>query len=187
MTVRTLLIGLLLLTLICPASAQNYDPVRDRVYGYKDQKRPWTERPAVPANTIWTFSYGHIGSDHEKGGAIELLPDGRIRVWHGSSDLSPQRIEVTAGYVGNRQTTVLANVPNADIEKIIYAPYTWGYDDNGILTFYSGKGGERLKVAWKLYMVYYYPDDDVLMFQGQIPDRPGEMVGIVSSGRTTDN
>lgn len=170
---------ILLITFICPALAQNYDPVRDRFYGYKDQPRPWTERPAVPANTSWGFVYAP-GTSREKSGTIELVPDGRIRVWAGSGDLSPQRIEVLPDYVGKKLTTVM---PNNNVEKIIYAPYTWGYDDHGILTFYSGKGGERLNVAWKLYLISYDPDQDHLMFSGYGPtDGPADMASIISSG-----
>lgn len=170
---------ILLITFLCPVLAQFYDPVRDRFYGYKDQPRPWTERPAVPANTLWGFVYAP-GTSHEKSGAIELVPDGRIRVWLGSSDLSPQRIEVVPGDDRLSGTTVQ---PNSDVEKIIYAPYSWGYDDHGILTFYAGKDGERLRVAWKLYRISYDPDQDHLMFSGYGPtDGAADMVSIIYSG-----
>ena len=180
MIVRTLcLIGILLITSFTPAMAWWTDPVESRMYGYKDQPRPWTERPPVPENQLWSFQYAPAASD-AKFGYIELETGGRIRVWHGSSDLTRGHVEVVPEYVGPKYTTV---IPGTNKEKIVYANYSWGYDDHGILTIYGGQGGERLNVAWKLFRIACNPDNNQLQFFGYGPtDSSGDMAALVWLG-----
>lgn len=181
MTIRILcLIGILLTTSVIPALAWFIDPMEGRMYAYKDQPRPWTERPPVPENDFWGFVYAS-GTSHAKSGPqIELQSGGKIRVWTGSGDFTPERVEVLAEYVGPKYTTV---IPGTKKEKIVYANYSWGYDDHGILTIYGGKDGERLNIAWKLFRIAYNPDNDQLQFFGYGPtDSSGDMAALVWLG-----